>query len=179
MNKKQKREQERLAAEAQARAAEQTAAETVTEDIVSTGIENQFGATDEVVSETTETEGEVTKTDPNAASKAKALENRKIKAEKARVELLQKYPHVTAIVAEGANGPTRVRIRCTDPQTKQVDGKAVPVCEGEREIAVQDLFQVTRCVSCQDRVIRKARRVRQTTKNKQLRKIARDMKGGL
>jgi hypothetical protein len=130
------------------------------------------------VGETTEAEGTApAKADPNAESKAKAEANRKAKAERAEKELLAKYPHVVAVTQRGPNGPTRVRIRCTDPQTKQEDDKQVSVCEKEREIAVQDLFQVTRCVACQDRVLRKARRTRQSKKNKELRKFAREMKG--
>lgn len=45
---------------------------------------------------------------------------------------------------------TRVLIKCTDPQ---VDGDGESVCTETREIAVQDLFQVYRCESCQDRAV--------------------------
>jgi hypothetical protein len=44
----------------------------------------------------------------------------------------------------------RVVIECQDPQTL----KGESVCIGEREIAVQDVFQVRRCVPCQKRAAR-------------------------
>lgn len=168
VNKKQKREQARLEKEAQEQA-QTVATETAAPVEVIEPAETEAG-------ETVEIEVDVDKPDPNAAAKAQAEARRKAKAETAEKELRAKYPHVKEIVARGPNGPTRVRIECTDPQTKQVDGKAVSVCEGTREIAVQDLFQVTRCASCQDRVVRKARRMRQAKKDKALRKAARDLK---
>lgn len=117
--------------------------------------------------------------DPNALVKEQAAKARKIKAERATKELLEKYPHVKLISEMGPHGPKRVVIECTDPQTKQgPDGKAVSVCVKKREIAVQDLFQVTRCEPCQDRIVRKARRVRQAAKDKQLRKMAAALKQG-
>lgn len=59
---------------------------------------------------------------------------------------------VTAITAEGL--PARVVIRCDDPQT-MANGRSV--CVERREIAVQDLFQVRRCVPCQKRAVRRRR----------------------
>lgn len=43
---------------------------------------------------------------------------------------------------------TRVLIECQNPQ---VNSKGDSICDETREIAVQDLFQVTRCVPCQNR----------------------------
>lgn len=77
-----------------------------------------------------------------------------------------------------AGEPKRVVIKCDDPQTKMVGTEAVSVCVGEREIAIQDLFQVHRCEPCADRVVRRARRYRQKRKNKSLREMARAMKAG-
>lgn len=59
-----------------------------------------------------------------------------------RAKILQ----VTEISTRGT--PARVVIECLDPQ---VDGQGNSVCEGTREIAIQDHFQVTRCVPCQAR----------------------------
>lgn len=60
---------------------------------------------------------------------------------------------------------TRVVIRCVDPQETS-DGESV--CEEEREIAVQDLFQVMRCQACQDRAVQlyRNRRARERRKEK-------------
>lgn len=183
------KKQERLAKRAQEAAEQQLHAgdveqestvQTETGDAAqSTGLVESTTDSEVIGSEdvATTTEG-VAKPDVNAESKAKAEANRKAKAEKTEKELRQKYPHVVSIAARGPNGPTRVVIECTDPQTKQVDGKAVPVCEKTREIAVQDLFQVTRCAACQDRITRKSRRVRQAAKDKELRKLAQALKQG-
>lgn len=88
-----------------------------------------------------------------------------------------RYEHVlrvTELTKEGE--PKRVVIACQDPQTKQVEGKDVSVCVKEREIAVQDLFQVTRCVPCADRVVRKHRRKRQQARVKKLKEMDRARK---
>lgn len=73
-----------------------------------------------------------------------------------------RYALVESVVEQGQDGaPKRVVIRCADPQTKQgADGQPMSVCTGTREIAVQDLFQVTACAACADRKVRKARRQR-------------------
>lgn len=72
-------------------------------------------------------------------------------ADPARWELVE------AVTEQTPKGePKRVRIRCSDPQTRQGES----VCRGHREIATQDLFQVRRCEACQDRVLKRARRER-------------------
>lgn len=59
------------------------------------------------------------------------------------------YKNITSVVEATPTGrPARVIIKCQDPQ---VDGDGNSVCDKEREIAIQDLHQVTRCVSCQKR----------------------------
>jgi hypothetical protein len=79
---------------------------------------------------------------------------------------------VTEQTPKGA--PKRVVIRCSDPQTKQdPDGVRRSVCEGEREIATQDLFQVRCCAPCADRLVRRARRDRAKRRDKSLRAAAR------
>lgn len=91
---------------------------------------------------------------------------------KANKETKERWAPVVRIVEMGKSGPTRVVIQCTDPQTV----KGENICAGEREIAVQDLFQVRRCAPCQKRVTRAARRERQKAKDKELRKLAKARK---
>lgn len=50
----------------------------------------------------------------------------------------------------GSGSPARVVIECADPQ---VNGAGDSVCDGTREIAIQDLFQVKRCTTCQKRAV--------------------------
>jgi hypothetical protein len=49
----------------------------------------------------------------------------------------------------------------------------VSVCQGTREIAVQDLFQVHRCAACQDRVVKLARRAKAKARIKSLKAMVR------
>ena len=55
---------------------------------------------------------------------------------------------VTEVTASGS--PARVIVRCVEPQT---NGNGDSVCAGEREVAIQDVFQVVRCVPCQKRSV--------------------------
>jgi hypothetical protein len=126
----------------------------------------------------TATKGEAKAKEPKppkpVESKEDMLERLK-NAEATPAHIRERFSIVEEILEVGKNGPTRVRIRCSDPQTKQDPSdatKQISVCEGTREIAVQDLFQVRRCKACQDRVIRKNRRETQKTKNKALRAAA-------
>lgn len=80
-----------------------------------------------------------------------------------------KWSKVVRVAEMGKSGPTRVVISCQSPQTKRVNGEDVSVCQGEREIAVQDLFQVTCCAGCQQRIVRKARRSKQRLRDKAMR----------
>lgn len=66
----------------------------------------------------------------------------------------REWDRVVQISEYGSTGPARVIIECQDPQTKS-DG--TEICEGRREIATQDLFQVYRCASCQKRSVQIAR----------------------
>lgn len=84
---------------------------------------------------------------------------------KSAKETKERWAPVVRITEMGKSGPIRVVIQCTDPQTV----KGENICAGEREIAVQDLFQVRRCAPCQKRVTRSARRERQKAKDKALR----------
>lgn len=56
--------------------------------------------------------------------------------------------NVVSVTEWGSTGPSRVIIECQDPQVTS-DGESV--CEGTREIATQDVFQVYRCAGCQRR----------------------------
>jgi hypothetical protein len=89
-----------------------------------------------------------------AAIKAEAAARRVARAAAAEADLLARYPHIVRVAARGESGPTRVVILCADPQSRQ----GVSVCEGEREIAVQDVFQVRRCAACAERAVRIGRR---------------------
>lgn len=83
---------------------------------------------------------------------------------------------VTELTKDGS--PKRVVIECADPQTKQAaPGVDESVCEGTREIAVQDLFQVECCAACADRKVRKARRNRAKARDKAARATVRALKG--
>jgi hypothetical protein len=87
-------------------------------------------------------------------------------------ELTERYPSILSFAAYGPGGPTRVEIACDDPQVRQ----GTPICEGTREIAVQDLFQVHRCEACQAYVTRKTRRAKQAARDADLRALARSLK---
>lgn len=123
---------------------------------------------DEAIEEQEEGETEPT-LDANAEAHAAAVRRRQRRAEASEIDLKARYPHLVSVAQRGPNGPTRVVIECDDPQTRL----NVSVCEGSREIAVQDLFQVHRCAACQDRVVRKARRARTAARDKALRAAAR------
>lgn len=60
----------------------------------------------------------------------------------------KKVLEVTEVTNRG--NPSRVLIECQDPQ---VNSDGISVCQKTREIAVQDLFQVYRCESCQKRAV--------------------------
>lgn len=101
----------------------------------------------------------------NAAEAARAAARRAERAEWNEAALIERYPHIDEVVERGPNGPTRVVVRCDDPQTRA----GAVICTGLREIAVQDLFQVHRCEACQTAVVRKARRTRAAERDKALR----------
>lgn len=61
----------------------------------------------------------------------------------------QRWNKVDRVTEQGPEGNiTRVVIKCQNPQKMG----EVDLCKGEREIAVQDLFQVNNCVPCQRRL---------------------------
>lgn len=66
-----------------------------------------------------------------------------------------KWGRVVAIAEETNGKPTRVVIACTEQGDE---------CEGEREIATQDLFQVRNCPSCQKVAARRRRAERRKAK---------------
>ncbi len=112
---------------------------------------------------------EIAKTETKPAKVAKPMPTLDEALAKATSENPGRYRTVLAVTELTKDGdPKRVIVRCTDPQTKQVNGQDVSVCAGEREIAVQDLFQVVCCAPCADRKVRKARRNRTKVKNKAL-----------
>lgn len=72
------------------------------------------------------------------------------------------WEHVIGISEVGVDGaPARVIVACSDPQTLR-DG--TEICEEEREIAAQDVFQVRRCAPCQKRSNALARNARAKAK---------------
>lgn len=64
--------------------------------------------------------------------------------------------------------PARVTIECQDPQ---VDGNGESVCVKTRNIAIQDLFQVERCESCQARTVQLYRNRLARERRARLRKL--------
>lgn len=60
--------------------------------------------------------------------------------------------------------PTRVVIACQDPQE---NGDGESVCVKQRTIFTQDLFQVSRCETCQDRYMQLYRNKRARIRRKQ------------
>lgn len=81
--------------------------------------------------------------------------------------------HIVAVTQTGVKGQaTRVKIKCTDKQ----EVRGVSICDGTREIAIQDAFQVKRCASCQARIERKKRQAKRSLKQKAERAAARDAK---
>lgn len=87
---------------------------------------------------------------------------------KANPDTAERYARVLRVTALGAKGqPVRVVVGCEDPQTKQgPDGKPISLCQAEREIATQDLFQVRCCVACADRKVKLARRAKAKARDK-------------
>lgn len=84
-------------------------------------------------------------------------------AEQALAKVRQAFgDHILAVTDLGPKGARRIAIACTDPQ--QVRGESI--CTGEREIAVQDAFQVRRCEACQARLVRKNRAAKRKAKAK-------------
>lgn len=77
-----------------------------------------------------------------------AIANRIVKERKADED----YPgwvNVLRVTEAGPDGkPIRVVVKCTQPQTNR-EGKSV--CSKEKEIAAQDVFQTSRCTTCQKR----------------------------
>lgn len=81
---------------------------------------------------------------------AEAMKRAKeIVKERAEDEDMEGWTNVRRVVQAGPDGlPVRVEIECQDPQERGGES----VCVGKREIAAQDVFQVTRCEPCQKRV---------------------------
>jgi hypothetical protein len=114
------------------------------------------------------------------AKKVKVLPTLDEALAKAREAKPALYLNVIRVIQLTKDGePKRVIIKCQDPQTKKEGDKEVSVCAVEREIAVQDLFQVTRCLPCADRVVRKQRRARQKSRMKRLKQADRARKQGM
>lgn len=61
----------------------------------------------------------------------------------------ERYSNAVEVTEASPNGrPVRVTVKCQDPQ---VDSEGTSVCSKTREVAIQDVFQVKRCDSCQSR----------------------------
>jgi hypothetical protein len=115
---------------------------------------------------------------PKAKAEPKPLPTLDEALATAKAESPDRYAHVVRVVSQTKDGrPARVVITCSDPQTKQgTNGEQVSVCEGEREIATQDLFQVRCCAACADRIVRRARRNRTKARIRALRDAAKASK---
>lgn len=95
----------------------------------------------------TKTKGAAKRTGRKASSK-----KAKAKAPTALQAIKAKYPHVAKVTQTGKRDQaTRVEITC---QAEYDEVK----CEGTREIATQDAFQVTRCHACQRHYLKIRRR---------------------
>lgn len=106
---------------------------------------------------------------------AEAAERRAARAEQETADLLAQYPHIVRVTATGGRGqPTRVEIRCLEPMQRQ----GVSVCEGTREIATQDLFQVRQCRACRARADRIAARAKAKARLARQREDARRYREG-
>lgn len=87
------------------------------------------------------------------------------------------WSNVVRVVQAGATGkPVRVVIRCADPSFRK-DGSTP--CVEEREIAAQDVFQVSRCVPCQKRTNAQKRVSKQRAKLKAAKAAAKPAKKGV
>lgn len=74
------------------------------------------------------------------------LDAAKLAVKKAKKDGDKRFANVIEVTEATSKGnPARVVIECTDGSS--------PKCEKTREIAVQDLFQVSRCTACQRRVV--------------------------
>ncbi len=71
-----------------------------------------------------------------------------VSAQKKTVPVYKRIKEILEVTPNGR--PSRVVVKCSDPQ---VNGTNQSVCDETREIAIQDLHQVTRCVPCQKRSV--------------------------
>lgn len=70
---------------------------------------------------------------------------------KTQSKTISAYERIQSVLeATGSGRPARVVVTCSDPQE---NGNGKSVCEKTREIAIQDLFQVVRCIPCQKRSV--------------------------
>lgn len=112
--------------------------------------------------------GQTTETPVAPAKPAKPMPTLAEALAVAKAADAHRYRHVESVTELTVRGtPARVVIRCEDPQSRQ----GVSVCQGTREIATQDLFQVTCCAACADRKVRIARRERTKRRNKEARAL--------
>jgi hypothetical protein len=92
----------------------------------------------------TPTKATVEQAEQEPQTEVKTLEQR-------QAQQPDRWAKVLRIVDASPTGkPYRVVIACQDVQDEEI-------CEGEREIATQDLFQVDRCVPCQRRAVNRRR----------------------
>lgn len=131
---------------------------------------DEQGTTEQVSTEQVSTTTET----PKAEAKPLPTPDEALATAKADPKTSERYAHVLRVVAQTKDGrPARVVVPCQNPQTKQgPNGERVSVCEGEREIATQDLFQVSCCAACAERLVRIARRQRTKVRIRSLREMA-------
>jgi len=74
-------------------------------------------------------------------------------------------PEGTVLDRRETTGRVIVKIKCTDPQTSS---SGLSICKKTRLVATQDLFQVTRCIPCQDRyrALKRAKKARERRKQR-------------
>lgn len=79
----------------------------------------------------------------------------------------QKGARVISVTESTPSGnPSRVVVKCADPQTNSNDES---VCAKTREVAIQDVFQVVRCLPCQKRSVQIYRNRLARNRRKELR----------
>jgi hypothetical protein len=100
---------------------------------------------------------QTTATEQPALDPAEAMKRAKAEVKERAAAGQEGWDRVVEVIEAGKDGaPARVQVRCSDPQVTR-DGDSV--CVKTREVAAQDVFQVTRCLPCQ-------RRAQQVLRNK-------------
>lgn len=160
------------------RTAKSAAAETTTTEPTTTTTTTEAttmsATTEPTTTEPTTTEQDTPATEGGSPEEAPKLTEEQVRERcaaelaKAQAEHPERWAKVVSVVEVGSRyQPVRVVVRCAEPMHKQgPDGSPVSVCEGTREIATQDLFQVRQCAACAERKVRIARRAKAKARDK-------------